>query len=187
MGWYPRTSFEIDALDRAALLESAARTWEELRRSGRRRAIPAIGGSPALQARRGMFVSLHQGRELLGCVGNISGHGPLAEEAAELTLAAALEDPRFPPATQAAGPIRIEISALTPFRRIFDAAQCRAGTHGLFLKLGGRSGLLLPQVAAERGWQTEQFLEAVARKSGLSKQAWRDPKAQLYVFEAEVF
>jgi AmmeMemoRadiSam system protein B/AmmeMemoRadiSam system protein A len=187
LGWYPRASFEIGARDRAALIESAALTWEELRRSGRRLAIPATGGSPALQARRGMFVSLHQGPELLGCIGNIAGHGPMAEEAADLTLAAALDDPRFSPATEATGPIHIEISALTPLRRIFNAAQCRVGTHGLLLKLGGRSGLLLPQVAAERGWQTPEFLEAVARKSGLGKHAWRDPKARLYVFEAEVF
>lgn len=187
LGWFPRASFRLDPQDRAALLESAEKTLDELRRAGQRRAIPATGGSPALQARRGMFVSLHQGSELLGCVGNISGHGPMAEEASAITLAAALEDPRFPPATRVPGPIHIEISALTPLRRIFDAAQCRVGTHGLFLKLGGRSGLLLPQVAAERGWQAEEFLEAVARKSGLGKHAWRDPKARLYVFEAEVF
>jgi AmmeMemoRadiSam system protein B/AmmeMemoRadiSam system protein A len=187
LGWFPRPSFDLDEHDRAALLESAAKTLEELRAAGQRRAIPAAGGSLALQARRGMFVSLHQEQDLLGCVGNTSGRGPMAEEAADLTLAAALEDPRFRPAAQVSGPIHIEISALTPFRRIFDAAQCRVGTHGLFLKLGGHSGLLLPQVAAERGWQTEEFLEAVARKSGLGKHAWRDPKARLYVFEAEVF
>jgi AmmeMemoRadiSam system protein B/AmmeMemoRadiSam system protein A len=187
LGWYPRPSFDLDQGDRAVLLESAEKTLDELRCTGRRLAIPAAGGSPALQARRGMFVSLHQGPELLGCVGNISGHGPVAEEAADLTLAAALEDPRFRPAAEAAGPIHIEISALTPFRRIFHAGQCRAGTHGLFMKLGGASGLLLPQVAAERGWQAEEFLEAVARKSGLGKRAWRDPKARLYVFEAQVF
>jgi uncharacterized protein (TIGR00296 family) len=111
----------------------------------------------------------------------------MAEEASAITLVAALEDPRFPPAARVSGPIHVEISALTPFRRIFGAEQCRVGTHGLFLKLGGRSGLLLPQVAAERGWQAEEFLEAVARKSGLGKRAWCDPKARLYVFEAEVF
>jgi len=187
LGWFPRASFDLDEGDRAALLESAERTLEELRRAGQRKAIPATGGSPALQARRGMFVSLHQERELLGCVGNISGRGPMAEEAAKLTLAAALEDPRFRPAARVPGPIHIEISALTPFRRIFGAAQCRVGSHGLFLKLGDRGGLLLPQVAAERGWLAEEFLEAVARKSGLGKHAWRDPKARLYVFEAEVF
>lgn len=187
LGWFPRPSFRLDEADRAALRESAEKTLDGLRRSGRRQAIPAVGGSPALQARRGMFVTLRQGQELLGCIGNLSGRGPMAEEAADLTLAAALEDPRFTPAAEARGPIHVEISALTPFRRIFDASQCRAGTHGLLLNLGGRSGLLLPQVAAERGWQAEEFLEAVARKSGLGKRAWRDPQAHLYVFEAEVF
>ena len=187
MGYFRRAAFDLDAADREALLDSAGETLRQLRQTGVREATPARGGSAALQARRGCFVSLHQGDELLGCLGNCVGRKALGEEAADLALAAALEDPRFRPAAEATGPIHIEISALTPFRRIFAASQCRAGTHGLFLKLGGRSGLLLPQVAAERGWQTEEFLEAVARKSGLGKRAWRDPKARLYVFEAQVF
>jgi AmmeMemoRadiSam system protein A len=149
--------------------------------------MPARGGSPALQARRGCFVSLHQGEELLGCLGNCQGRKPLAEEAADLALAAALEDPRFRPAATLPGPIDIEISVLTPFRRIRRVEQFRLGVHGAYLKLGGHAGLLLPQVALNHEWTAESFWQAVARKSMLGPRAWRDPKACLSVFEAQVF
>jgi AmmeMemoRadiSam system protein A len=152
-----------------------------------REAVPARGGSAALQARRGCFVSLHQGGELLGCLGNCQGRKPLAEDAADLALAAALEDPRFRPAATLPGPIDIEISVLTPFRRIRQVDQFRLGVHGAFLKLGGHAGLLLPQVAASREWTPESFWQALARKSTLGPRAWRDPKARLSVFEAQVF
>ena len=187
LGWFPRASFDLDAEDREALLDSAAQTLRHLRETGAARALPVSRGSGALGARRGVFVSLHQAGELLGCIGRIEGHESLAVDVAELTLSAALDDPRFRPAARKPGPIDIEISVLTPFRRIFDASACRPGDHGLFLRLGGRSGLLLPQVAAERNWSAHEFLEAVSRKSMLPPHAWRDPKARLSVFEAQVF
>jgi AmmeMemoRadiSam system protein B/AmmeMemoRadiSam system protein A len=187
LGYFPRAAFDLDAADREALLDSVAETLDRLRETGGRRPFPALRGSPALAARRGLFVSLHQGEDLLGCVGNCVGRASLAEDAADLALAAALEDPRFRPAAAVRGPIDIEISVLTPFRRIWGAEECTVGRHGLFLKLGGQAGLLLPQVATERGWTAEEFLRAVARKSGLGPRAWRDPQARLYVFEAQVF
>jgi len=187
LGYFPRASYELGADDCGALLDSAEETLRRLRETRDPRAYPAQRGSPALGARRGVFVSLHQGQELLGCIGRSEGHATLAEEVAELTLSAALDDPRFKPAASKAGLIDIEISVLTPFRRIFRAEECVVGKHGLCLKLGGRTGLLLPQVAGERGWTSEEFLGAVSRKSLLPPRAWRDPKARIYVFEGQVF
>jgi len=187
LGYYPRASFELDPADREALLDGAEETLRQLRESGLRRSFPARHGSAALCARRGVFVSLHQAGELLGCVGNCSGRGTLAEDAADLALAAALDDPRFRPAASAQGPVDIEISVLTPFRRIAGIAGFRIGRHGAFLKLGGHSGLLLPQVAEHYQWTAEEFLRALALKSLLGPHAWRDAKARLSVFEAQVF
>jgi AmmeMemoRadiSam system protein A len=187
LGYYRRGSFEVDERDQAALLESASRTLEHLRATGDRRPAPAQGGSEALGCRRGMFVSLHRGDELLGCVGNGSGRGTVREDTAELTLAAALEDTRFRPAAGVRGPIDIEISLLTPFRRVRDASLLRAGQHGAFLRQGRRAGLLLPHVATEFGWETSQFLEALARKSGLGPKSWEDPRTKLFLFEAQRF
>jgi uncharacterized protein (TIGR00296 family) len=132
-------------------------------------------------------VSLHQGEELLGCVGNCAGHSPLGEEIGDLTLAAALDDPRFRSAASEQGPIDIELSVLTPFRRIRDTGEFRLGRHGAMLRLGNRSGLLLPQVAAEHGWSVEDFWRALAHKSSLFSRAWCDPKACVEIFEAQIF
>jgi AmmeMemoRadiSam system protein A len=135
---------------------------------------------------RGAFVSLHQGEELLGCLGNRGGHHALCEDIGELTLSAALDDPRFRPAAGQAGPIDIELSILTPFRRIRDTADFQIGRHGAMLRLSGRSGLLLPQVAAEHGWSSAEFWRALARKSMLAPHSWCDPRAQLEIFEAQI-
>jgi AmmeMemoRadiSam system protein B/AmmeMemoRadiSam system protein A len=190
LGYYRRQAFELGPADREALLDSAEETLGRLREEGNLEGVPVRGGSAALSARRGAFVSLHRGEELLGCIGNQHGRSPLAQEVAHLALAAALEDPRFRPAASVPGPIDIEISVLTPFRRIRGADcvhQFSVGKHGALLKLGRHSGLLLPQVADRRGWTSEDFLKAVARKGTLAPDAWRDPEARLSVFEAQVF
>jgi AmmeMemoRadiSam system protein B/AmmeMemoRadiSam system protein A len=181
-----RDTFDLTAADRHALLAAAQETLRRLREFGMRDAVAANGGSPALEARRSMFVSLHRGGELLGCIGNCSGRDSLANLVGELALSAALDDPRFQPAAAVSGPIDIEISVLTPFRRIRGPQQVCVGSHGASLHLGCRSGLLLPQVAEERGWTADQFLEALARKTLASPKAWLDPKARLYAFEAQV-
>lgn len=187
LGYFPRNAFDLDAGDREVLLDSAEATLRRLRATGERERVVPRKGSAALDARRGAFVSLHQGEELLGCVGNCTGHAPLAEEVPDLALAAALEDPRFRPAASAQGPIDLEISVLTPFRRIRGVEQFCLGRHGACLVLGSHSGLLLPQVAREFEWTVEEFFGALSRKSRLGPRAWRDPKARLYSFEAQVF
>jgi MEMO1 family protein len=187
LGFHSRAVFELESSDREVLLDSAAETLRRLRHDGREEPLRCRGGSAALAAKRGTFVSLHRGEELLGCIGNLAGRHPLCEEVSHLALSAALDDSRFRPAGSAAGPIDIEISLLTPFRRIFGASDFQVGRHGGYLSLDGRSGLLLPQVAEGRDWTAEDFLHALERKSGLWKHAYRDPKARLYVFEAQVF
>lgn len=187
LGYFRRASLELSESDRDALLDSASATLDCLRQTGERRPVPARNASAALLSKRGVFISLHQGDDLLGCIGNCAGRRALAGEVAHLTLAAALEDPRFRPAAQVDGSIDIEISVLTPFRRIRSADQLCVGRHGAFLTLGRHSGLLLPQVADRREWTAAEFLEALARKCMLGPHAWRDPKARLFVFEAQVF
>ena len=187
LAFHPSKAFEVSAADRDALLASASQTLESLRATGERRPISVENPSIVLRTRRGLFVTLNRGDELLGCIGNTVGRKPLAEDVAALTLSAALDDPRFRPAAEMEGPIDIEISLLTPMRRLSGMEGFRAGVHGGFLRRGAHAGLLLPQVATEYGWGREEFLEALVRKSRLSGKAWEDPKARLYVFEAQVF
>jgi uncharacterized protein (TIGR00296 family) len=81
--------------------------------------------------------------------------------------------------------LRIEISVLTPIVPI-RPDDVEVGVHGLLIRKGGRRGLLLPQVAAEHGWDRQAFLSAVCEKAGLLRDAWR-ADAELYSFTAEVF
>jgi hypothetical protein len=185
LGYFPRSSFDLDEADRSALLDAAEGTLRCLRETGERHPIVATG-SAALLAARGAFVTLHQDEELLGCIGSRGGR-PLREEIGELTLSAALDDPRFRPAAGRQGSIDIELSILTPFRRIRDIAEFQVGRHGAMLRLGKSSGLLLPQVAVEHEWSAEDFWRALARKSMLGPRAWCDPRARLDIFEAQIF
>ena len=111
---------------------------------------------------------------------------PVYEAVADRTVAAASEDPRFSPVTAADGPLLLEVSLLTPLKRLNDWRQFKPGL-GAVIVLGGKQGLLLPQIAEENGWTPEQFLENLSRKAGLPPQSYRDSDAALYVYSAQVF
>ncbi|MGH9675342.1 MAG: AMMECR1 domain-containing protein, partial [Bryobacteraceae bacterium] len=105
---------------------------------------------------------------------------------ADRTMASTTSDPRFPPLNAQEGPVTLEISLLTPMKRIGDWRQFRLG-QGAVLVYGEQSGLLLPQVAAEMNWSRDQFLEGLSQKAGLPRDGYRNPQARLYVFRAQVF
>jgi AmmeMemoRadiSam system protein A len=112
----------------------------------------------------------------------------LYEAVAEMAQAAAFEDPRFPQLTEEdAARIETEISVLSPLERVHDFEQIEVGRHGLMIKLEMHSGLLLPQVATENGWDTIQFLEETCLKAGLSRNSYKDRLAEVYKFSGEVF
>lgn len=142
----------------------------------------------ALQERRGAFVTLKKHGQLRGCIGQIDPQWPLAHTVSRMALAAAFQDPRFPPVTPDEwDALEIEVSVLSPLVRLVDVSQVRVGTHGLYVRKGSRSGLLLPQVPLEQGWNSEIFLRQTCRKAGLDFDAWKDPETEIYVFTAEVF
>ncbi len=184
LGYFPRSSFELNDEDGEALLRSAETTLQGLRDTGRKHPVRPRG-SLALESRRSVFVSLHRDGELLGCMGQCEPRSPLAEAVPDLALVAALEDPRFPSGEAVAGRFDVEISILTPLRRIGNAEGFQIGRHGALLRLGPLGGLLLPQVARP-GWAKADFLEALSRKSRLPSHAHQDPAAKLSIFEAQV-
>jgi len=103
-------------------------------------------------------------------------------------VSAAFEDPRFvelrPDELEK---IEVEISALTPLVRVHDPNGIEIGRDGLMIKLDYHSGLLLPQVATEQGWDRMTFLEQTCLKAGLPKNSYKDPHAEIYKFSADVF
>lgn len=141
-----------------------------------------------LLERRGAFVTIHKNGQLRGCIGYVEGLRPLWETVRDMAIQAAFHDPRFPPLSAAELPfIDIEISVLTPLERLKDISDIEIGKHGLVVRRGFYSGLLLPQVAAEYGWSRETFLEWTCRKAGLPPDAWKSNDTEIYIFSADVF
>ncbi len=140
-----------------------------------------------LNSKCGAFVSLHKHGQLRGCIGHFGEDMPLHETVAEMARAAAFEDPRFMPVSRdELDDIDIEISVLTPMRRIHSLDEFELHRHGIYIRKGYRSGTFLPQVADEVNWTKEEFVGHCSRdKAGLGWDGWRD--AELYVYEAIVF
>src|SRR5262245_56545173 len=108
---------------------------------------------PNLQIPTGAFVTLHKQGQLRGCIGHLHADHPLYATVREMAMAAATQDPRFPPVqAEELKEIDIEVSVLSPFREIQDVGEIEVGRHGLIASRGGHRGLLLPQVATEYGW-----------------------------------
>jgi AmmeMemoRadiSam system protein A len=146
--------------------------------------VPAEGGA-AMQG--GAFVTLHSAGMLRGCIGHIEADGPRGDVIVRCAVAAATEDPRFPPLTTGElASTTIELSLLSPCEPVSAADDIEIGRHGLIVEMGGHRGLLLPQVATEWGWTREEFLDHTCRKAGLPDDAWKHG-ARIWRFEAEVF
>jgi AmmeMemoRadiSam system protein A len=141
-----------------------------------------------LQEKRGAFVSLHSKGQLRGCIGYVHAVKPLYETIQDMAIAAAFQDPRFPPLqADELGELEIELSVLTPMREITDISEIEIGKHGLLLIQGNYSGLLLPQVATEYGWSRDEFLGHTCLKAGLPAAAWKDKNTKIFVFSADIF
>jgi len=151
---------------------------------------PEPSGPPAegLLAEPGSaFVTLTKRGRLRGCVGMIGDRFPLAD-AVRRSAVSVLTDPRFPPVEEEELPqIDLSISVLGPFVRTEDPEGLEVGTHGVYVRDGTRSALLLPKVAAERGWGPERLLEECCRKAGLGADRWREPETEVSLFTAEEF
>jgi AmmeMemoRadiSam system protein A len=136
---------------------------------------------------RGVFVSLHIGKRLRGCVGVVEPEHPLDDSVVRSAIGAAMRDPRFPALrSHELSHLEIEISLLSkPFP--IRPEEIRIGAHGLLVVQGGHRGLLLPQVALTHHLTAEQFLSETCRKAELPAEAWREPDAQLFGFTCEIF
>jgi AmmeMemoRadiSam system protein A len=176
----------FDDLDKTALLKLARSTLEFYFSN---KAQPEYRTSrKALLEKKGAFVSLHRGEELRGCIGQLQPDRELYRVVQHCVLSAALEDSRFLPVVrEEVADLSIEISVLSPFRRIREVGEIEVGRHGLYIVKGQQRGLLLPQVATQYNWDRITFLEQTCQKAGLIESAWRDPQSIIHTFEAEIF
>ena len=143
--------------------------------------------SPNLNQPLGAFVSLYNGDDLGGCIGRFEPGIPLYKVVSEMALAAATQDHRFSPVTKKEiSSLRIEISVLTPMKKISDYHEIVLGKHGIYIRKGLYGGTFLPQVADKTGWTLEEFLGHCARdKAGIGWDGWKN--AEIYTYEAIVF
>jgi AmmeMemoRadiSam system protein A len=176
----------LNVEEKRALLDLARKTLESYLTNKTTPRCQLVSG--ALAERKGAFVTLHNGAELRGCIGQLSPETGLNQVVQHCVISAAVEDTRFLPVTkEELAELTIEISVLTPFRRIQQIEEIEIGRHGLYIVQGYFRGLLLPQVASEYGWDRTTFLKQACRKSGLPESAWQDPRTAIHIFEAEVF
>ena len=147
-----------------------------------------INQHPVFKEPCGAFVTLNIGKNLRGCIGRMTASNPLEETVRIMAREAAFGDPRFPPLGQEELPkCHIEISALSPMEICSDPRTVKVGVHGLYLIRGGRSGVLLPQVPVEQGWDLDEYLDYICVKAGLPPRSYEAADAKLYTFTALVF
>jgi len=187
LGYFRFSSFQLEPEDQQLLLKSARCTLEQYRQTGEQRPVPPERVTRRLERRAAVFVTLHQNGRLRGCVGRRGATESLAQAIPALTLASALEDTRFRPLDPSETGIEIEISVLSPFKRVPNRDCFQVGAHGAYLESGYRHALLLPQVASEARWGARQFFDALARKAGLSTEIYKDPATRMWLFRAQVF
>lgn len=141
-----------------------------------------------LKEKCGAFVTIKNRGSLRGCIGYIRGYLPLHETVKDMAVQAAFHDPRFSPVSKDEWTdIDIEISVLTPMKKIEDINEIEVGIHGIYIEKGMHSGLLLPQVATEQKWDRTAFIEYTCFKAGLPKDAWKSKDIDIFIFSAEVF
>ena len=142
----------------------------------------------------GVFVTLNNPLGLRGCIGNPLPDKKLFNALEDSVIAAATEDPRFPPVKfEEIDSITLEVTILTPPTKIEVSepleylSKIKVGQDGLIVKYGYNSGLLLPQVPIEYGWNEREFLEHTCEKAGLPKDYWKEVEIEIQKFEGIVF
>jgi MEMO1 family protein len=179
--------FSLGQAERAELLRIAKASVETAVKEGKLYDLPAEKFE-SLTQERGAFVTLKKRGELRGCIGYVAPMKPLAVTVRDVAAYAALRDNRFPPVNVEELPeIHLEISVLSPLRRVLDLKQIRTGRDGLVVKQGETEGLLLPQVAPEQGWDRMTFIQQTCRKAGLPENAWQNAETDVFSFTALVF
>jgi AmmeMemoRadiSam system protein A len=144
-------------------------------------------GSGNLLLKRGCFITIKMQGRLRGCIGIFTSDKPLHATVREMAIAAATQDPRFYPMVQEElGDFGLEISILSPLKKIESIEEIRVGIHGLYIEKNLFRGVLLPQVASEHGWDRITFLAQTCLKAGLETDAWKND-ADIYIFSAQVF
>ena len=179
--------FHLNDQDKQELLKIARKTIEEYLLHHRIPEFNSGAYSRNLLTSTGAFVTLQKNDALRGCIGQFEPDQPLFEVVRDMSISSSTRDYRFPPVTPDELPdIHIEISVLSPMKKIESIDEIVLGKHGIYIVQGSRSGTFLPQVATQTGWDLENFLGHCAKdKAGIKWDGWKN--ADIYIYEAFVF
>lgn len=179
--------FVLSDEDKTQLLEVARLSMQAYVMNGGKPKLDTRDYSENIKTPCGAFVTLYKDGNLRGCIGRFDAKEPLFEVVQEMAVSSATKDYRFPKVNQDEfGEIEIEISVLTPMKKISSIDEIELGKHGIYIVQGTRSGTFLPQVATETAWKLEQFLGHCAQdKAGIGWDGWKN--ADIYTYEALVF
>jgi AmmeMemoRadiSam system protein A len=181
----PAAEFSLSAEEKKELIRLARQAVQTF--VVEKKVIACETDDPNLLAERGAFVTLKKRGELRGCIGFIEPVASLCETVIRTAIYAASEDNRFTPvAPEELSELEVEISVLTPLKKIDNPRVVQVGKHGLVIAMGRNRGLLLPQVPVENNWDRETFLDQACLKAGLPADAWKKG-AEISIFEAIVF
>lgn len=175
--------------EKKALLKIARSTLNTYIREGKYAEINPEELTSTMKQLLGAFVSLHKNDELRGCIGRFNPDKPLYTVVREMTVSAATQDYRFSKVKpEELKSIEIEISVLSPMKKITNIQEIILGKHGIYIRKNGRSGTFLPQVAVQTGWTVEEFLGNCAEsKAGIGWNGWKDKDAEIFIYEAVIF
>ncbi|MBL7966035.1 MAG: AmmeMemoRadiSam system protein B [Prolixibacteraceae bacterium] len=179
--------FSLDESDKNFLLKLARNTINDYIKKGVTPEVETANLSATLKTPCGVFVTLNKDGKLRGCIGRFNPEQPLWKVVQTMAIAAATQDYRFDPVTSGEiSQLEIEISVLTPLKRITSANEFILGKQGIYIKKGNQTGTFLPQVATQTGWSKDEFLGHCAQdKAGIGWNGWKS--AELYTYEALVF
>ncbi len=176
--------------EKLTLLQTARKTLEYCVKEGKRPDLNSgeYALSHTLKEKRGVFVTLNKNGNLRGCIGHIQPREQLFKAVVDNTINSSMNDGRFRPVSEdELSDIEIDISVLSPIKKISGAEKFIIGKHGIIIHLEGMRAVFLPQVATEQGWDREETLAHLCNKAGLPSYAWKDDEMEFFVFTAEVF
>ncbi len=181
----PDPAFSLSPEEKAELLRLARSAINQFIRE--KKIIDYSTQNQNFLTKKGAFVTLRKKHYLRGCIGFIEPVLPLYQAVIQTSVYAAVRDQRFPPVSEEElDDLEIEISVLSPLKKIQSPSLIRVGRHGLVISKGNKKGLLLPQVPVENNWSREEFLQQACLKAGLPPNTWKSG-AEIYVFEAIIF
>ena len=179
--------FKMTDQEKKVLLSIARETIAEYLETGKVIETDKYDLTETLKSHCGAFVSLHINGALRGCIGRFMAEEPLCNIVQKMAIASATEDHRFSVVKKSElNEIDIEISVLTPMKKIESIDEIVMGKHGIYIKKGVSSGTFLPQVAQQTGWTKEEFLGHCAKdKARIGWEGWKE--AEIFTYEAYVF